>query len=257
MPLTFPAHPAAVLPLKLWRPRWFDGVALTAGAVVPDVAYLALDADGRPFADTHTWHALLWWSLPVALAYTWVVRRTVGTVAAHLPGSRWFTWRAYAELAHHRRRWPITAASCLLGAASHVAWDHLTHTDGWIGTVFGVRWADVSAIPWWTVSDLASTIVGTAVTVGIAFRAGRHSTSERVVAADSPRSPQVRPRLFWAATVTSGLAGLLAVPSLPGAEFPAATGVRLLHVAAVALLTGAVAVRISAARERSPAGTPP
>ncbi|MEV0457984.1 DUF4184 family protein [Catellatospora methionotrophica] len=248
MPLTFPSHAAAVLLLKRWGPRWFDGVALAAGAVAPDVAYLGLDADGRVFADTHTWPALLWWSLPVALAYTWVVRRAVGTVAAHLPGSRWFTWRAYAELADHRHRWPITAASCLLGAASHVAWDHLTHTDGWIGTVFGVRWADVSTISWWTVSDLASTIVGAAVTVGIAFRAGRCSSRENA-AADSPRSPQVRPRTFWAATVTSGLVGLLAVPSLPGAEFPAATGVWLLHLTAVALLAGAVAVRVSAVRE--------
>lgn len=136
-----------MLPLKLWRPRWFDGVALAAGAVAPDVAYLALDADGRLFADTHAWPAQLWWCLPVALAYTWAVRRTIATVAVHLPAGRRLTWRAYADLAHHRHRWPITAGSCLLGAASHVAWDHLTHTDGWIHTVFGVRWAEVSPIP--------------------------------------------------------------------------------------------------------------
>lgn len=27
MPLTFPAHQAPVLPLKLWRPPWFDATA--------------------------------------------------------------------------------------------------------------------------------------------------------------------------------------------------------------------------------------
>jgi hypothetical protein len=33
VPMTFPTHPVAVLPLKLWRPRWFDGVALVLGCV--------------------------------------------------------------------------------------------------------------------------------------------------------------------------------------------------------------------------------
>ncbi|GIG01068.1 DUF4184 family protein [Catellatospora citrea] len=261
MPLTFPSHLAPVLPLKLWRPRWFDGVALAAGAVAPDVAYLALDADGRLFADTHTWQALLWWCLPVALAYTWVVRRTIATVAVHLPDGRRFTWRAYAELAHHRHRWPITVGSCLLGAASHVAWDRLTHTDGWIHTVFGVRWADVSTIPWWTVSDLASTVIGAAVVVGVAVRAGRRSGHDGVAAPTGPGGgsgpPAARPRVFWTTAVVSGLAGLAAVPSLPGAELPAATGVRLLHVVAAALLSGVVAVRVSAKRSRNQARTTP
>ena len=36
MPATFPSHAAAVLPLKLWRPRWFDGVALVVGSMAPD-----------------------------------------------------------------------------------------------------------------------------------------------------------------------------------------------------------------------------
>ncbi|MEU8075614.1 DUF4184 family protein [Catellatospora citrea] len=261
MPLTFPSHLAPVLPLKLWRPRWFDGVALAAGAVAPDVAYLALDGDGRLFADTHAWQALLWWCLPVALAYTWVVRRTIATVAVHLPDGRRLTWRAYADLARHRHRWPITAGSCLLGAASHIAWDHLTHTDGWIHTVFGVRWADVSPIPWWTVSDVASTVIGAAVVVVVAARAGRRNGHAGVAApAAADRGwgpPEARPRVFWTAAVVAGLAGLAAVPSLPGAELPAATGVRLLHVGAAALLSGVVAVRVSARRSSDPTSTTP
>ncbi|WP_186315555.1 DUF4184 family protein [Catellatospora sichuanensis] len=269
MPLTFPSHLAPVLPLKLWRPRWFDGVALSAGAVAPDVAYLALDADGRLFADTHTWQALVWWCLPVALAYTWVVRRSVGTVAVHLPDSRRFAWRAYAALGHHRHRWWITVGSCLLGAMSHIGWDRFTHTDGWIHAVFGVRWSDISPLAWWTVSDLASTVVGAAVVLAVASRAGRRSGCDQVMvtamgaasatgnadATDtgtgtgtgvSGRSGliEAQPRVFWAAVAASALAGLAVVPSLPGAGLPAATGVRLLHVGAAALLIGALAVRI-------------
>jgi hypothetical protein len=36
MPLTFPSHAAAVVPLKLWRRRWFDGVALVIGSAAPN-----------------------------------------------------------------------------------------------------------------------------------------------------------------------------------------------------------------------------
>ncbi|GAA1397743.1 DUF4184 family protein [Catellatospora coxensis] len=256
MPLTFPSHLAPVLPLKLWRPRWFDGVALAAGAVAPDVAYLALDDDGRLFADTHAWPALLWWCLPVAAAYTWVARRSIGTIAAHLPDSRRFTWQAYAALAGHRHRWWITVLSCLLGAASHLAWDRLTHTDGWIQAVFGVRWADVSPIAWWTVSDLASTVLGAAVVLAVAARAGRRSGRERAAtgpttgaaARGGARPAETRPRIFWSALAVAALVGLAVVPSLPGAGLPAATGVRLLHVAAGALLVGVLCVRIAVRR---------
>ncbi|WP_367319789.1 DUF4184 family protein [Streptomyces sp. HUAS ZL42] len=39
MPLTFPSHAAAVMPLKIRRPHWFDGVALVVGSTVPDLPY--------------------------------------------------------------------------------------------------------------------------------------------------------------------------------------------------------------------------
>jgi len=39
VPLTFPSHAAAIAPLKLWRPRWFDGVALVVGSAAPDFGY--------------------------------------------------------------------------------------------------------------------------------------------------------------------------------------------------------------------------
>ncbi|MEV0457031.1 DUF4184 family protein [Catellatospora methionotrophica] len=56
MPLTLPTHPVAVVPLKLWRPRWFDGVALTIGAIAPDLAFAA-DGYGVTI-HSHAWHAV-------------------------------------------------------------------------------------------------------------------------------------------------------------------------------------------------------
>jgi hypothetical protein len=35
MPLTFPSHALAVLPLKIRWPCYFDGVALVVGSAVP------------------------------------------------------------------------------------------------------------------------------------------------------------------------------------------------------------------------------
>ncbi len=67
MPLTFPSHAAAVLPLKHWRPRWFDGVALVIGSACPDLAY-ALDGSGLPvFPLSHQWHGVVLFCLPVTL----------------------------------------------------------------------------------------------------------------------------------------------------------------------------------------------
>jgi len=39
MPLTVPARPVAVVPIKVWRPAWFDGVALVIGSIAPDLAF--------------------------------------------------------------------------------------------------------------------------------------------------------------------------------------------------------------------------
>jgi hypothetical protein len=93
MPATFPAHPAAVLSLKLWRPAWFDGVALTLGSMAPDLAY-TLDGSWleRPFPGIPPlWqlaHSLPWflaWALPVTLLLCALIRFSAPSLAAHLP----------------------------------------------------------------------------------------------------------------------------------------------------------------------------
>ncbi|TCB96865.1 DUF4184 family protein [Micromonospora zingiberis] len=243
MPLTFPSHLAPVLVMKLWRPRWFDGVALSTGAVAPDVAYLVTGSDGHSFADTHAWSALIWWCLPVALAYAWVFRSSIDTVAAHLPMGRRYGWWSGVSLAHGGHRWWITISSALLGAASHLAWDWLTHTDEWL-MVFGLRWSSVTDVAWWTVSDLTSTGLGAVVAIWCLARLGRRRTRPGC----GPERAARRPGVFWAAVTVVAVVGLVAVPLLPGASFPAATGVRLIHLTAVALPAGGLAVRIWPAR---------
>ncbi|MFC0504795.1 DUF4184 family protein [Micromonospora costi] len=233
MPLTFPSHLAAVLPLALWRPRWFDGVALASGAVAPDVAYLTTGTRFQ-ITGTHTVAGLLWWCLPVALGYAWLVRRCAGLVIPYLPGLGRFRWPAHAISRAGPHRWWITAGSALLGAASHVAWDRATHTDGWLRAL-GIDWYASTGLHWWTVSDLTSTVVGGVVAVDLMRRLARRA---RVV--DEP-APPVRPAVFRRVAGLTVVAGAALLPFLPAARLTGATGVRLLHVVALAVLLGALA----------------
>ncbi|MBO4210381.1 DUF4184 family protein [Micromonospora echinofusca] len=243
MPLTFPSHVAPVLPLKLWRPAWFDGVALVAGALAPDAAYLASGRHGHPFGDTHSWPGLLWWCLPVAVAYTWIVRRSAATVAVHLPAGGRFGWRRYGSLSSHRYPWWTTVTSALLGAATHLGWDRLTHTDGWVAVLLGRPWHEVSGIPWWTISDLTSTVLGALITIVLTVRVARHPRL-LVSRGFAPVPPPADPRTFWWVAAGVLVVGLGVLPFLPAAGQPAPTIVRLLHLAALALLAGALATRV-------------
>jgi hypothetical protein len=99
MPATFPSHQAAILPLKLWRPRWFDGVALAVGAASPDVAYL-LDGTNLPvWPFSHEWLGLVGWCLPVTVVIAWLFRLAAPAVAAHLPNGGALALRDYGALA--------------------------------------------------------------------------------------------------------------------------------------------------------------
>jgi hypothetical protein len=250
MPLTFPSHPGVVLPLKLWRPRWFDGVALTTGAVAPDIRYAFLGIG--PEWQSHTLTALVWWCLPVALLGAWLVRATVATLAAHLPDLGPLALRDYGVLATVRHPWPITAGSALLGAASHLAWDHLTHTVAWLRIVFGIDWQQVSNVAWWSVSDIPSSFLGALVTLGVAVVVGRR----RLLRAWHGNPPPVptRPPMFWSVAGAAAIIGYALIPLLPANELPWATIVRLLCVTAGALLVAAAAVQATRPRT-TPADT--
>ncbi|GIJ20612.1 hypothetical protein Vlu01_12360 [Micromonospora lutea] len=183
----------------------------------------------------------------MALPYAAVFRSCAGTILAHLPGDRWFGWyRRHGQLTRRQHQWWITISSALLGAASHLGWDWLTHTDDWLRVAFGLRWSTITDIAWWTVSDLTSTLVGAGVAVVFAARLGRREAATVGPGRGAP--PPRRPALFWGAATLVAIVGLALVPLLPGATVLAATIVRSLHVAGLALLAGAVAVRIGSQR---------
>ncbi|SBT43894.1 DUF4184 family protein [Micromonospora auratinigra] len=249
MPLTFPSHLAPVLPLKRWRPAWFDGVALATGAVAPDVGYLLTGTRYALGPRTHTLGGLLWWCLPVALAYAWIVRRVIAGIAVHLPGQRLFAWPDHAALGGVRHPWQVTVCSALIGAFSHVAWDRLTHTERWPHLLGIADFHALTGLYWWQFSDVLATVGGGVVVVVLALLAARRG---EIFDGVRPPLPPARPGVFWRVALSVTALGALVLPGLPAATSPAPAGVRLLHLAAGAMIAGAAA---AGSLRRSPPGT--
>jgi Domain of unknown function (DUF4184) len=215
VPATFPSHAGAVLPLKLWRPRWFDGVALVIGAALPDLVY-AGGCCSPPFTAGHTWWGVVV-GVPVTLMLAAVIRRAAPAVVAHLPPLGTVALRDYAILATVRHPWWISASSALLGAASHVGWDHLTHVSI-AGTGFGLPTLarEVAGTPLWMPLHLASSAVGALLWLAVTVHIGRR----RLLLhwhGPAPAVP-IRPYRFWATAVTICVVGLatVAVSTLAG-----------------------------------------
>ncbi|MGY0232681.1 DUF4184 family protein [Longispora urticae] len=242
MPLTFPSHAAAVVPLKLWRPRWFDGVALVVGSAVPDLPFAF-----EPWVTVraHLWWSLVWFCVPATVLGSLVLRRAAPVVAAHLPG-----WgRHYGVLGRVRHRWWVTASSAYVGALSHRLWDMVTHRSLDQGRV-RFEWLSLAGpfgVPVHTYAHLGSTAVGGLAVAWCAVLIGRRSLLPRwhgpLRPADLwPGPDAARPGVFWG--VACAVTGLLAVGSvlLPGWPSLAVVGVRWILSAVLGALAGVLAV---------------
>ena len=124
MPLTFPAHQAAVVPLKLWRPRWFDGIALVVGSGSPDLFNALVSIETF---DSHHWDGV-----QVAVAFTIVYsillrRFAIDGLFGAMPDLGPLKARSYRVLAQGRPRLLVTAFSAFVGVMSHVVIDSFTH----------------------------------------------------------------------------------------------------------------------------------
>ena len=274
MPATFPAHPAAVLPLKLWRPAWFDGVALVVGSMAPDLAY-ALDGSRleRPFPGLPPlWevaHSLPWflvWAVPVTVALCPLIRPSAATLASHLPAlpprdsaSRVLAalrrlvsgalavLRGYAFLGRGPR-WYITVSSAGIGALSHVLWDRialgpLDLASSVLGGIFGLwlllHLGRVGGVGPRTASGLsAASAMETASGVGVASGMGLASGVGAASGAGGRRAA-----VYWGTVAAVLAVGGAFLPYLPGYFLPHTTSARLILLAIAAVLIAAAATR--------------
>ena len=135
VPFTLLAHQAPVLPL-VRRPgtRW-DGVALVAGSIAPDLAYVTRGWGYGPWGiamwyDGHRIQNLLVTAL-AASVLAWVVRCWIMPVLPlALPNLGRFHLRDLRHVSVRRPRWWATIGSALVGAVTHVVIDAFTHADG-------------------------------------------------------------------------------------------------------------------------------
>ncbi|MEV0679352.1 DUF4184 family protein [Actinosynnema sp. NPDC050436] len=132
MPFTF-AHPAAVLPLR--GVLWFPG--LVAGSIAPDVAYY-LPVPGGPDG-THSPAGVVGVDLVLGALLVLLGRVSLAPLLTLAPEG----WRA--RVVPSAGRWPTWRSgvvSVVVGAATHLVWDAVTHTGG-----AAVRWWPVLRLP--------------------------------------------------------------------------------------------------------------
>lgn len=228
--MTFPSHPAAVLPLKLWRPRWFDGVALVLGSAAPDLAYL-FDGSGLPvWPFSHQIAGLFGWCLPLTLLGCLLVRRAAPVVAAHLPAGGPFALRDYGALRVSGHAWWVTALSALIGAASHLVLDGLE-----------------GLVP---AAERPGHVVGALAMLALAALIGRR----RLVRRWHGEAPGYgrRPGRFWSVAAAVAVPGIAITPLLPAAFLLHTSGVRVLTALAAGLLVAAAVCRPAAAHPATP-----
>jgi hypothetical protein len=210
VPLTVPTHPVAVLPLKLWRPQWFDGVALAVGSTAPDLAY-PLDGSGLSvWPLSHQVRGLVLWCLPVTLVLSWLLRRAIPVIAAHLPPPL-IRLSGYGFVGWHR--WYVTCGSALIGAASHLALDRLENLSVYVE--YGLHVAGFAGLAW---------IV-------------------RGLPSEAPPGVPQRWFLFWGVAAAVTVPCLAMMPFLPGAYLVHATAVRLLCFGVAGPVVAAFIVR--------------
>jgi hypothetical protein len=128
--MPFPlAHPAAVLPLRRYCPRYLSFPALIIGSLSPDFGYV--------FGHLHTdWFSHRFWAgsfgfcLPAGLLIVWLFYLVRSPLLGILPG------RCQELLSPLCRRpagpWLALPVSVLIGAWTHDLLDSLSHPDGWL-----------------------------------------------------------------------------------------------------------------------------
>lgn len=165
MPFTL-VHPAAVVPIAR-KPLVVS--ALVAGAIAPDLLYLqpiyraAVSVNGDfTLTLTHSFHAVLWVDplLALAMLLVWyaVLRRPLLALApASFTGRLAPTGGLRAWASPRYLAW--TVVSAVIGAATHVLWDAVTHGDAAVRSIVALD-AQVGGMSVYRLLQYVSTVVG-------------------------------------------------------------------------------------------------
>ncbi|WP_216916622.1 DUF4184 family protein [Nocardia noduli] len=174
MPFTL-AHPAAALLLR----RHLPFPALVAGTMAPDVVYyLPLSLPVR----THATAALPGWDLLFGFALLAIFRLTANPLLALAPSGLRRRIPAFDSGFRSVGEWVTAAVAIVVGAATHLAWDAFTQTDG--AAVRQWAWLRVSVVEphkLYNVIGYASSIGGMVLVGVVAVRWYRRAPVIRAV----------------------------------------------------------------------------
>jgi hypothetical protein len=260
MPLTFPAHQALVLPVKLRWPSCTDGTAMCVGAAAPDLLYPVpgIGSNGHGAVGV----VLLVVPLTVGICSLLRWRSALG-VFGNLPDLGPFRLQSYRVITHRRPTMLATLVSALIGAVSHVLIDAFSHTGRWGSTLLGLD-ETLFSVPIRGEMSGARVIqyfghtIGSAVAIGLFLYIGRSRRLDQwygaaVVASarrfTMPASARVT---FWVTFIAVAVAVTVAL-RLAGASlvFCAIDG-----LVAGALCAGAIPVTVGRSISAVPAGPP-
>jgi Domain of unknown function (DUF4184) len=211
MPLTFFAHQAFVLPLKLRWPKRFDATTLCIGSMAPDLAYPI-----NPWLAEHSHKPVgLLWALPFTMVVTWIVRDYVASTAfAHIPDFGPFRIHSLRSLQHRQPNRVTTLISALIGTASHIGIDSFTHDERlgshWLGFHHQIGMFHGHSVTTATMLQFLGHTVGSIIGLLLLLRIGQQRLidrwyGKRVVAADRAFTLTLAQRVVFAIIVGIGV----------------------------------------------------
>ncbi|MFM2228949.1 MAG: hypothetical protein RL607_207 [Bacteroidota bacterium] len=204
MPFTF-AHPALLIPLRLYQSLWYSWTALIIGTMVPDFEYFfRLETVST---HSHTFWGLLYWDIPVGLflfiVYNQLVKKVVWT---NLPSSLHERLHVYSQpiTIFSLRQFIFVCFSIYLGAITHVFWDAWTHPKGYFVNYFTTLQKEVIVlnytIPYFKFAQHGSTLIGILAILHFIYRLPKSKTKA---------IPRIKP--FWGSIIASTFIGYLIV----------------------------------------------
>lgn len=131
MPFT-PAHPAILLPARVFPKKYFSWTALLIGSMVPDMEYFLFMTPASRIS--HTLYGIINFNLPVTLLLAMAWHQFAGPVILRaLPFFRNFYTTIHQDYAGWlAKHWHIFLSSALIGIASHLILDGACHREGFI-----------------------------------------------------------------------------------------------------------------------------
>ena len=267
MPFPVVAHQGLAAPALLAR-RWrLNGVALLAGSVAPDLPYALdrtrLDVD----AGSHSWAALVWLCIPVAVVAGWAFRAIVaGPLAAHVPDLGPLRLRDMASAVSDWHPFATTAVSAMLGGLTHLMADGFTHPEPWAMDLApwlahradgapGFVGPDYRATYWYDVVGAVATASGIVLVVVCLALSARRRARENVPRPSLPATTRRSHLMLWGTSVAGVVVGLLLAAVVWGPE-TRAQGTMLATLAVATALTVGCHLATTELRHR-PAFEPP